>query len=118
MSALRILFVCMFGLFLGVTISAQSAMAIPKDPVILKVQAIQKQIGSEQWEGIENSVKELKVVFQKNKWKYQLLGDEQEFEGVGRRIDTLFVAVAEKDTLESRLIIAEIMSIIQEIYTL
>jgi hypothetical protein len=118
MSALRIFFVIWIGFVLGIMIPEQPAMAIPKDPVILKIQAIQKQIDSGQWKGIEDSVYELKVIFLKNKWKYQFLGDEEEFEGVGRRIDRLRAAVVERDTLESRLIMTEILSIIQEIYTL
>ncbi|XEC93459.1 DUF4363 family protein [Paenibacillus tarimensis] len=87
------------------------------DPVIEKVQSINKLVEQHLWEQASQASGTIKQVFHKNKWKYQLLGDEAEYEQLEREIDKLSAAVHEKDSTQSKIIVAAILSILEHIYS-
>jgi hypothetical protein len=101
----------------SLTIGVGSAEAAGVDPVEKQADAILELIERNQWDEAVEPTMKLKELYQKNKWKYQLLGDEEEFEHLNLEIDKLRVAVRMKDSSEAQLILATIQSILTDIYT-
>jgi hypothetical protein len=101
----------------SLTIAAGRADAAGVDPVEKQADAIMELIERKQWDEAVEPTKKLKELYLKNKWKYQLLGDEEEFEHLNLEIDKLRVAVRTKDSTEAQIILATIQSILTDIYT-
>ena len=97
---------------------ADQAQAQGVDPVTKQAKHILELIERNEWQQAIEPTEKLKQLYLKNKWKYQFLGDEEEYEQLNREIAKLRVAIKEQDTLESKIIIASILSIIHDIYSL
>lgn len=82
-----------------------------------QVQIISSLINKEDWaNALENSTK-LKAIYNRQLWKLQLLGDEQEYDRLSREIEKLKASVKQKDKKQSQVSIAIIKTLIDEIYS-
>lgn len=118
--ARMVLTVCSTVLLLFGAIPAKQALAISPspDPIYRQAKSISTFINHKDWEKAIQKSDELKKLYQDNRWKYQLLGDEGEYEELNREIDRLRAAVKEKDRKQANIMIAAILSILEEIYSM
>ena len=70
------------------------------------------------WEKIKLQAKELKAIYEDNKWKLQLIGDEGEYERLNESIHKIIAAANEEDTTNVRMELATARTLITDIYTL
>ncbi|GAB3804549.1 DUF4363 family protein [Virgibacillus kimchii] len=70
------------------------------------------------WEEAIVQAKELKEIYKNNKWKIQLLGDEDEYESLYESINKLITVTKEKDLMNTRLELVTIHTYIEDIYSL
>lgn len=70
------------------------------------------------WNKITLQAEELKDIYSENKWKIQLIGDEDEYEGLYQSINNLIAAAKEQDSINLRLELASVKSILEDIYSL
>ncbi|WP_158589700.1 MULTISPECIES: DUF4363 family protein [Clostridia] len=82
------------------------------------IEQIDGSIQQGDWNSIIIQTTELKELYQRNKWKIQLLGDEGEYEGLYGSINRLIVASHEKDVINARLELATVKSFLEDIYSL
>ena len=62
------------------------------------VDQLEQALDHPKWEQITLRAYELKEVYEDNKWKLQLLGDEGEYEGLNESINNIIAAAKEEDT--------------------
>ncbi|MFD1335757.1 DUF4363 family protein [Oceanobacillus iheyensis] len=82
------------------------------------INALEKGLDEPDWEEISMQAKKLKKMYEKDKWKFQLIGDEGEYEELYKSINNLLATVKEKDTLSTRMEIANTRSLLEDIYSL
>lgn len=70
------------------------------------------------WVETKTLTLKLKELYKNDKWKLQLLGDEGEYEGLYRSINSLIVACEESDSTNAKLELADIESYIEDIFSL
>lgn len=110
---LLFLFIIMLPLGPEHTLAAQWDDAVEK-----QAQMILLLINQNKWEESVEPSKKLKELYNKNKWKYQLLGDEGEYEQLNHEIEKLQMAVQEKDSTQAKIILSTIIAIVKDIYSL
>lgn len=119
------------GLIIAIMITSGWPMAKPHHGVAKAQEQAQaghiffqklSQIGhlarQEKWRQAAEVTSSLRQAYQKRKWKIQLLGDEGEYEGVDEELDKLAAAVASKNDTQTRLEIASVRSLFENIYSL
>lgn len=79
---------------------------------------LDQSLDDQDWEKLSNQAKELKSMYEDNKWKLQLLGDEGEFEGLNGSINKIIAATIEEDHANVRMEIATARTFIKDIYSL
>lgn len=79
---------------------------------------LEQALDHPEWEQITRQVYELKEIYEDNKWKLQLLGDEGEYEGLNESINKIIAAAKEEDTSNLRMELATVRSLIADIYSL
>lgn len=79
---------------------------------------MEHSLNQEDWEQLKSQVNELNTLYEENKWKLQLLGDEGEYEGLNESINRLFAAINTEDLTQAKVELATIRSILEEIYSL
>jgi hypothetical protein len=97
------------------------ANALPYEkpnPILQQLNKIQASINHADWKKAETEAKQLEHIYKKNVWKLQLLGDEAEFEAIHRDISQLKAAIQEQDKAQTKVLIAEITAILEDIYSL
>lgn len=82
------------------------------------ISEVEQHVDQGLWEEAGRTSHELASHFRKILWMLQLLGDEEEYESLERRIGQLKAAIGEKDKTESKLLLSDIRSILQSIYSL
>ncbi|MCT1577936.1 DUF4363 family protein [Oceanobacillus kimchii] len=82
------------------------------------IDALEKGLDEPDWEEISIQAKKLKKMYEKDKWKFQLIGDEGEYEELYKSINNLLATVKEKDTLSTRMEIANTRSLLEDLYSL
>jgi hypothetical protein len=97
-----------------------SSMSIePKTNNIFdKIDEINMSIRQLDWERVNEEADTLKVLYAKEKWKLQLLGDEREYEQVENEIFRFKEAAEEKDKSQSKIILSSIRTTLKNIYSL
>lgn len=89
-----------------------------KEALFTHVKTIENFIDNEDWDQLNQQVDQLNTLYEKNKWKLQLLGDEDEYESLTETIDRLIVAIDEQDKTQAKLELATVKSILKELYSL
>jgi hypothetical protein len=89
-----------------------------EDPVAKNVQTIRQHIAAKRWDLAKREAKKLPRIFEQQKWKYQMIGDEGEYEEVDHEISKLSVIVELEDQSEALITLASILKILREIYSM
>ncbi|TXL64055.1 DUF4363 family protein [Cerasibacillus terrae] len=83
-----------------------------------QINEIENSLEDPNWDKITLQAEELKEMYKKDKWKLQLLGDEEEYETLYESINKLIIAIEEKDRTNIRLELSVIHTHIEDIYSL
>ncbi|MFC4024703.1 DUF4363 family protein [Oceanobacillus longus] len=79
---------------------------------------LEQALDHPKWEQITLQADQLKSIYEDNKWKLQLLGDEGEYERLNESINNIIAAAKEEDTTNVRMELATARSLITDIYSL
>ncbi|MBM0066788.1 DUF4363 family protein [Alkalicoccobacillus gibsonii] len=79
---------------------------------------IEETLDQSDWEQAEKYANAFEDIYQKNKWKLQLIGDEGEYEGLNESIQRMIAGVKQKDMTNVRIELATARSLISDIYSL
>lgn len=85
-------------------------------PIYQKSEEISTFVNGAKWDKASEEVKAMVELYQKNKWKFQLLGDEMEYSGLNQEIIKLKVSIEEEDKKEAKANLALIQDYIRAIY--
>ncbi|QVY62117.1 DUF4363 family protein [Cytobacillus gottheilii] len=88
------------------------------DVFFKQINDIENGLEEPNWNEIMLKTKELKKIYKKNRWKIQLLGDEEEYEELYKSINKLIAATKEKDPINVRIELATTHTLIEDIYSL
>lgn len=79
---------------------------------------MEQAVDEQEWNQIAKQADELKRMYKEEKWKIQLLGDEGEYESLNRSINNLIVVIKEQDSVNVRLELSMIKTLLEDIYSL
>jgi hypothetical protein len=88
------------------------------DAFFNQINKIETELIEPNWDGVIVQAEELKEIYKKDKWKIQLLGDEDEYESLYESINKLITASKEKDLTNTRIELTTIHTHIEDIYSL
>ena len=83
-----------------------------------QINAVEEALENPAWDTVTAQAEALKELYKKDKWKLQLLGDEDEYESLYESINKLIVAIEEKDRMSIRMELSVIHTHIEDIYSL
>lgn len=83
-----------------------------------QIDQLEQALDDSEWNKMNAQTAQLKEIYQDNKWKIQLLGDEGEYEGLYQSINKLIAAAKEEDTVNFRIELSTIRSFVEDIYSL
>lgn len=83
-----------------------------------QIKEIESRVEAEDWDDVVVKAEELKELYKQDKWKLQLLGDEDEYEGLYEAINKLITAGKGKDEANVRMELSGIHTRIEDIYSL
>ncbi|WP_176555803.1 DUF4363 family protein [Virgibacillus ndiopensis] len=89
---------------------------IQKNPIYNKSTEIKNLVNQTQWHKAKQEAKLILEYYRNGKWKYQLLGDETEYNNLNEQILKLQVSIEEKDKAEAKRNIALIEHYIEMLY--
>lgn len=108
----KILYIAMIILLSG------CAITLDNGSLLDQVNQLEQALDDPNWNEINEKTYQIKSIYEKNKWKIQLLGDEGEYEGLNEGINRVIAATKERDTTNVRLELATVKSLIKDIYSL
>jgi hypothetical protein len=109
---------CIVALLIFFSSGAEAAGSKVDRPLIQKVTQIISYVEYDQWSLANQEVAKLRGMYKKEKWKLQLLGDEEEYEGLDREFDHLVSAAQDQDKTESKKSLVHIRAILKAIYSM
>ena len=83
-----------------------------------QIQTIEDALEHPDWTEVAAKAKELKQIYKEEKWKIQLLGDEDEYESLYESINKLIVASDKQDQMNTHMELSVIHTHIEDIYSL
>lgn len=89
-----------------------------KETFYKSIDSLEAAAQQEDWITLEELSNELDNTYKRQEWKVQLLGDESEYENLQESIDRLKIAIEAQDSLETKLEISTIKTLLQFIYSL
>lgn len=108
------------GLLMMVVIlsGCSSSESGPGKAIFTKINEINLSTIKGNWKKSSMQAKTLRHLYEKRKWKLQLLGDEGEYEGLDQELRKLNAAVNSKDKTQTKIELASVRSLFQNIYSL
>lgn len=94
------------------------AEAAQDKPLVSKMKKIVHLVNDQQWDQAIEEVDGLKKLYNKEKWKLQLLGDEAEYEQIDQELEKLTVAVKERDRTQAKIIMSTVRTLLKNIYSM
>jgi hypothetical protein len=91
---------------------------IAGDQFFNKIEDIELVVKKEDWETTDAYVMEFQSYYEKNIWKLQLLGDENEYEGLHESLARLIAAINQQDATQSLIELGTIRAYLEEIYSM
>src|SRR5699024_1223244 len=85
-------------------------------PIYQSSDDVKGLVNDTHWKKAEEEGKHIEKLYKENKWKYQLMGDETEYNKLDEEISKLQVSLEEKDTKVAKRNIAVIQHFIESIY--
>lgn len=87
-------------------------------PFYEKISQIRKFAKKGDWKRARKETTALHKLYQKRKWKLQLIGDEGEYEGLDQEMSKLSEAISAKDQSQTQVELGAIRALIKNIYSL
>ncbi|QDP39559.1 DUF4363 family protein [Radiobacillus deserti] len=87
-----------------------------ENPFIRTIDEINEQTDEKNWKEATEETEKLRDMYEREKWKYQLLGEESSYKGIEREIEKLLAALGEKDNQQSKVSTATIKVLYRDIY--
>ncbi len=78
---------------------------------------IEQALNQPEWNMITQYAEDFKKIYEDEQWKLQLLGDEEEYEGLYRSINNLIAAAKEEDSVNLRMELATSRTILEQIFS-
>ncbi|GIO25905.1 DUF4363 family protein [Ornithinibacillus bavariensis] len=91
---------------------------IAGQPFFDRITAMEKSIKEEEWEISKKQWKEFNSHYKDNTWKLQLIGDENEYEGVHESLLRLEAAINQHDSTQALIELANIKAYLEQIYSM
>jgi len=95
-----------------------NASAKSTKPIYQITIEIQDNLTSKNWDAADQYTQKLDRYYRKHLWKYQLMGDEAEYESATNDIAQIRTAIAVKDHKQALLILSNLKETLQHIYSL
>ena len=114
----RTIWLCFLAAIIFFSGGAHAAGSKVDRPLIQKVTSIISYVEYDQWTIANQEVAKLRGMYKKEKWKLQLLGDEEEYEGLDREFDHLASAAHDQDKTEAKKSLVHIRAILKAIYSM
>jgi len=89
-----------------------------KESFFENIEAMEIAAQEENWSSLQTLFTELDELYKTNEWKVQLLGDESEYETLQESMDRLAVSIEEEDSLQTKLELSTIKTLLTFIYSL
>lgn len=83
-----------------------------------QINEIEIALENSDWDETLSEAENLKEMYKKQKWKLQLLGDENEYEGLNESIHKLISAIKLQDLVSIKMELITIQTNIENIYSL
>ncbi|MFC2949317.1 DUF4363 family protein [Virgibacillus sediminis] len=83
-----------------------------------QVDKLESSLEASDWKKIEKEADELRKLYKEHRWKIQLIGDEGEYEGLYEAVSKLIAAAKEEDSTETRVELANVHRLLEDIYSL
>lgn len=83
-----------------------------------QIDQLEKSLDQSDWSELKFQANKLKDIYEKKKWKLQLLGDEGEYERLNESIQKMIAAIKEEDSINVRLELTISKTLIKDIYSL
>ena len=100
------------------SMAANPADAQAPKAVQNQVKNITISILNKDWHKAYKQTTNFRKYFDKNKWKFQLMGDEVEYESISNDIENLKAALIAKDRTQALIIASDIKEIFNQIFEL
>lgn len=113
---MKVLKMCLLFVVCSMLLIGCSNEKIRNLPIYQKANKIHSLVESGKWDSANEASKSIETMYKDQKWKYQLLGDESEYNGLIQEIAQLQVAVEEQDKKEAKLHIALIKNYLKAMY--
>lgn len=82
------------------------------------IDELEQRVEAGDWAAADRAVDELERHFRRKYWLLQLLGDEEEYEGIDRNMAQVKAAVKERDRTQVNLLLAETRMMLRHIFSL
>ncbi|WP_027723812.1 DUF4363 family protein [Tuberibacillus calidus] len=105
----------LFSLMIFGLLAEPAAAQAPKD-IQWRIKNLKTSITQTDWNKAYEQAVDLRKHFDKNRWKYQLLGDEQEYEGISNDIENLKAAILARDKSMALILTYDIKEVFDQIY--
>ncbi|MFD1040361.1 DUF4363 family protein [Virgibacillus byunsanensis] len=88
-----------------------------KDDLLFNaVTEIELQVDKKEWDKSTSTINEFQELYEKRKWKLQLLGEMEDYKEIELEMGTLKESLKDQDQLESKISLGQIMKRLQIIY--
>ncbi|UFU00286.1 hypothetical protein KO561_04860 [Radiobacillus kanasensis] len=77
---------------------------------------IEGLVDSEEWDKASEEAYQLRDIYQNEKWKYQLLGDENNYKGIQKEMEKLLASISVEDKKQVKVETAVIRTLYKDIY--
>ena len=101
---------------LSVMLFGCSNETIQKKPIYQKATEIKTLVNQQEWDKAKEGSKDIYQLYKENKWKYQFLGDETEYNTLNQHIQKLIISIEEQDTKEAKFNLAMIEHYMESLY--
>ena len=89
-----------------------------KESFFENIEAMEIAAQEENWSSLHTLSKDFDDLYKTQEWKVQLLGDESEYETLQESIAHLTIAIEAQDSLQTKLELSTIKTLLQFIYSL
>jgi hypothetical protein len=91
---------------------------IAGDHFFNKIEDLEMVVKKEDWKTADTNLIEFQRYYEKSIWKLQLIGDENEYEGLHESLKRLMAAIDQQDATQSLIELATIRAYLEEIYSM
>ncbi|GGH78814.1 ABC-type sugar transport system substrate-binding protein [Pullulanibacillus pueri] len=92
------------------------AHAKQEKQIFLILTEIQENVSVKNWDAAEQYAEKLERHYKDKQWKYQLMGDKEEYETAANDIQQIKAAIAVKDHKQATILLTHLRTLLKQIY--